>query len=158
VEQGREVGVRLEHIAETGGHCTECREGASFASDVVGDGTKQRLGNAPEKVSLVGDVPVVADGVAPLPTKTSPSYNTFETTAGTAGCMVATAADVARSGRSLLDGQALAATQWDEMRPYDTRGHYGLGRTGDNEPTWVRQRHLLRPRPRRIADRPEIPT
>jgi D-alanyl-D-alanine carboxypeptidase len=70
---------------------------------------------------------IIADGVAPLPTKTLPSYNAFETTAGTAGCMVATAADVARFGRSLLDGQALAAKQWDEMRHYDTKGHYGLG-------------------------------
>jgi D-alanyl-D-alanine carboxypeptidase len=70
---------------------------------------------------------IVADGVAPLPTNTLPSYNAFETTAGTAGCMVATAADVARFGRSLLDGHALASTQWDEMRHYDTKGHYGLG-------------------------------
>jgi D-alanyl-D-alanine carboxypeptidase len=70
---------------------------------------------------------IVADGVAPLPTKTLPSYNAFETTAGTAGCMVATAADVAHFGRSLLDGEALAPTQWDEMRRYDTKGHYGLG-------------------------------
>jgi CubicO group peptidase (beta-lactamase class C family) len=41
--------------------------------------------------------------------------------------MVATAADIARFGRSLLDGEALAPTQLDEMRQYDTKGHYGLG-------------------------------
>jgi D-alanyl-D-alanine carboxypeptidase len=70
---------------------------------------------------------IIADGVAPLLTDTLPSYNAFETTAGTAGCMVATAADIAQFGRSLLDGEALAPTQWDEMRQYDTKGHYGLG-------------------------------
>ncbi len=70
---------------------------------------------------------IVTDGAAPLLTKTLPSYDALETTAGTAGCMVATAADVARFGRSLLDGDALDVARWNEMQQFDSSVHYGLG-------------------------------
>jgi D-alanyl-D-alanine carboxypeptidase len=70
---------------------------------------------------------VFLDGDDRPRTVTSADYVSTESTAGPAGGMAATAADLARFGRALLTGQALPAPQRDEMRQFGDRGGYGLG-------------------------------
>jgi D-alanyl-D-alanine carboxypeptidase len=68
------------------------------------------------------------DGRGETVLTSSGPYTAVETLAGPAGAMVATAPDLARFGRALLSGAALAPAQWRQMTAFGGRpAHYGLG-------------------------------
>jgi D-alanyl-D-alanine carboxypeptidase len=77
---------------------------------------------------VAGGTLLLDDSSPPLATSTLGSYLSIESTAATAGAMVATAAvDVARFGRALLSGGALSEARWRQMQAYTPGSIYGLG-------------------------------
>ncbi len=83
------------------------------------------------------------------------SYRAVETTAGTAGAVVATPTDVVRFGRALLDGRATGQPGWELLRssPDGPSYSFGLGDLTDPRGGPVRWgQHRPDPRPHRGAD------
>ncbi len=74
----------------------------------------------PDGYAVVGDAPAV-------PVSSVGSYRAVETTAGTAGAMVATPADVVRFGRALLEGRATGRPGWDLLRSFPDGPSYSFG-------------------------------
>jgi CubicO group peptidase (beta-lactamase class C family) len=75
---------------------------------------------------IVDGVIDVGDGTV-VSTDELPAYTAFETSAGTAGSVVATPADLTRFGRALLDRGFLPVDAWAQMTTFGDDGIYGLG-------------------------------